>query len=60
MYPPTLNGGNVHTLVGRMHTAQGGAKGDHVERGVLLEEEATLETGMDGFHLGFGADEALV
>lgn len=60
MVPELLYGGNQHTLIGRVNALQGRTKGDHIQMGIFIEEETTLQSGMDGLDLGLYAKQAFV
>ena len=60
MIPYHLYSGDQQAFVGRVHTAQGGSEAHHVEMRIFLTEEPTFETGVDGSHEGFFAEQALV
>ena len=59
-FPELGNGGDLEPLVGRMHAAQRRAEGDHLQVGILFEEQAALQPGMDGPDLGFGAEQPFI
>ena len=43
-----------------MHTAERRTEGDHLQIGILFEEQTALQPGMDGADLGFGAEQPSV
>ena len=43
-----------------MYSTQGGANGNHIHMRILLAEEATLKSSMDGFNLGITTEKVLV
>ena len=52
-----VGGGDGETLLGGVDAVHLRTDGDHVEIGVLLEEESALQTGMDRQHFGLGFEE---
>ena len=60
MLPEQLDRWNEHTLIRRVHTSQGRTKRNHVQVRIFLQEQAALQTCMDGLHLGILAKQAFV
>ena len=60
MAPEHVGGGDEESLVGAVDAAEGGSEGDHVEVGIFFHEESALQSGVDGAHQWFLAEELLV
>lgn len=59
-FPELGNRGDFEPFVGRMHAAERRTEGDHLQIGILFEEQTALQPGMDGADLGFGAEQPFV
>lgn len=60
MIPDHLYGGDEQTLVRSMYASERGTKAYHIEMGILLAEEAALETCVNGEDDGILAEEAAI
>ena len=60
VFPELIHRGNLQALVGRVDTTQGGTKRHHLQLGVFLQEEATLQACVNGPHNGLFIKEFLV
>ena len=60
MIPHHLDGRNEQTLLGGVYEAERRTKRYHIEVGIALREEATLQSGMNAAHNGFLAKQAYI
>ena len=58
--PELAYGGNLKTLVRRVYATQCGAERDHLQLGILLEEETALQACMYSSDLWLNAKKTLV
>ena len=58
--PATTGGGNAQPLLRRVYANHLRTDADHIQIGVLLEEQTALQTGVNSQHFGFGVEEVFV
>ena len=60
MVPEFLNRRDQHALVGRMNAPQRRTERHHIERRIFFEEQAALQSGVNGLHLRLCPEQPLV
>ena len=58
--PELINGRDLQTLVGRVYATERRTKRNHLQVGVLLQEQTTLQTCVDSAHLRLGSEQLTV